>query len=1839
MSVQGKNSTSINDDTILKIKVEKTKAKSSFTRAKNQLLSLLDEEDLPSRRQVKVGRSKLDVAQENVIELLGKLSELYVTGNDNKNIEKTEQEMESIENDYSKVQSRTQEYLDSRKDDISSHTSVRSEQVKLKRVEEWRSHNVENVFAKENVFAEENVIPEEKVFPEETDMPRPEAIGLDLGKQLKRVAIPVFSGNKKQYVSWKAAFMACIDMAPATKAYKLLQLRQYLTGEALRVIENLGHSAMAYDAALERLERKFGGQRRQVAMYLEEIESFRPIREGMAKDIEKFADLLDVAVINLKEVGRHDELRNGSLYYKMQGKLTESMLARYHRWIYEGHQAESMETLREWVLQESEFYTIAYETIHGFNTSLSANQKQKDQRRDKPRTFFGDKQTSKETDVGQSKTRLCIICDQRHGVWKCWKFERASIPDRWDLAKQFKLCFRCLSDEHMGKFCPKKWNCGVGGCRGLHHRLLHSENYNRQTVEEKQTNPKVVVGAESQNENTGQREVNVEMPSTTMVTQQSSSLQFTALRVIPVYLENGKRGVVVNALLDDASTKTYLNADVAAELGLHGDLQPFSVNVINGQVESFDTMPVKFKLKSINGNSSTEVTALTTTNVTGDLQVVDWNKYANKWQHLRGIKFPDVGRKPTVDILIGLDYPGLHYSYKEIRGRPGEPMARLTPLGWTCVGNPDGNVCNLDRSHFAQTYFIKEHFEPLEALNMTLRQFWEIEEINSDANKLLIRPEEKIAMEKVKGSLKYNMKNQQYEVAIPWKDNLDEIPDNYKMAVQRLENTEKRLLKNPQLAKSYSDIIDQYLQKGYIKKAMTTHNSNEKKWYLPHFAVLRPDKMTTKVRIVFDASAKCDGISLNDMIYPGPKLQRDLVDVLLRFRKYPVAVICDITEMYLRIKLNPADRPFHRFLWRGLNQNKEPDEYEFDRVVFGVNASPFLAQYVSQQHAETYANEFPIAAETVLKSTYMDDSMDSVVNAEQGIELFQQLSQLWEKAGMHARKWLSNSPEVLQQIPTDDQANDVDLDNGMLPSIKTLGLLWKSQNDIFSFKIDSIEPDAALTKRKFLQKIATIFDPLGFLAPFIIRAKILMQEIWAAGYDWDMQLDDVFTRKASQWFTELDELPTLKIARCLQFSESVESTVLHIFVDASNDAYGAVIYIRHLHRDSNISVQLVAAKSRVAPLNAISIPRLELMAAITGLRLALSVSSALEIDKDHLIFWSDSANVLWWIRGRSRNFKPFVAHRVGEIQSSSNPAQWKHIPTKLNPADHITRGLTIKDFQCNSLWWNGPAFLKEDLSKWPVSDIAMEKPLCSETREQQQTYLTNKLLNKNIHKNFGLQNMNKDEDWRLQPERFSSWTRLTRIYAWIYRFLNNCRLPKNKRTNEALSAEEIHDAEMLIIQNVQKNAFPEEYSAITKEKPLPINSKLLKLNPKLDSDRVLRCDGRLQYAEQLSFDAKFPIILPRKNWVTKLIVKHHHELGRHICGTNQTLSALSARFWIMCGREEIREWENECAACKRQRAKAANQIMAPLPEIRLKLPLHAFSRTAVDYAGPFTTIIGRGRRQKRYLCLFTCLTSRAVHLEMAYGMDTDSFLNAFYRMVNRRGFPKEVLSDNGGNFVGANRELKELLLALDKDKIQNSIANQGIKWHFIPPLAPHFGGVHETMIKAAKKAIYAILGSADVTDEELMTAFTGAEALINSRPLTYQTANVNDNIPLTPNHFLFGQVGGLFAPESVDELEYSPRKRWRRVQELVRHFWHRWMREWLPGLNSRQKWQRENSDLKVGTIVLVISSDSPRGHWPLGRVLDIYPGRDGHVRVVKIKVGHNILTRPINKLCPVEFDI
>ena len=421
------------------------------------------------------------------------------------------------------------------------------------------------------------------------------SIGLDMWRQLKRVEIPTFSGDKKKYQSWNAAFLSCIDSAPATSKYKLLQLRQYLSGDALRVIDSLGHSATAYEAAKDRLERKYGGRRWQIAIYLEELEQFPQVRHGHAQDIDEFADLLDIAMINLKEAGQDYELRDSSINVRLQRKLPETMLAQCHHWIFENHKEESVLTLQTWVLQESEFMTIASETVHRFNGIIAYNTSER------PAARYGNQRIFSEDTKDSQRLPKCICqeCGENHGIWRCQIFTQRSVPDRWAVAKRLQLCFRCLGEDHQGKSCQNGRICGLDGCTDMHHCLLHKKN----TVESRSPvtdhaeirhlgdndftkNSRAEQGHVSTNRATFFTEGNDTAHKAMMVAQSRTKSHSIGLCTAPVILLNKDRSFRVNALLDDASTKIYVNANIAKELGLQGRTKKVNVSVLNGHVET-----------------------------------------------------------------------------------------------------------------------------------------------------------------------------------------------------------------------------------------------------------------------------------------------------------------------------------------------------------------------------------------------------------------------------------------------------------------------------------------------------------------------------------------------------------------------------------------------------------------------------------------------------------------------------------------------------------------------------------------------------------------------------------------------------------------------------------------------------------------------------------------------------------------------------------------------------------------------------------------------------------------------------------------------------------------------------------------------------------------------------------------------------------------------------------------------------------------------------------------------------------------------------------------------------
>ncbi|XP_056099696.1 uncharacterized protein LOC130078198 [Rhinichthys klamathensis goyatoka] len=453
----------------------------------------------------------------------------------------------------------------------------------------------------------------------------------------------------------------------------------------------------------------------------------------------------------------------------------------------------------------------------------------------------------------------------------------------------------------------------------------------------------------------------------------------------------------------------------------------------------------------------------------------------------------------------------------------------------------------------------------------------------------------------------------------------------------------------------------------------------------------------------------------------------------------------------------------------------------------------------------------------------------------------------------------------------------------------------------------------------------------------------------------------------------------------------------------------------------------------------------------------------------------------------------------------------------------------------------------------------------------------------------------------------------------------------NDPKSSSLSTAELQSAEFFIILYCQQQRFKFEIEALSQNTRVSRQSSIYVLDPVLE-DGLLRVGGRL-HRSAMPEESKHPIILAKEQHISELIIKCFHQTLGH-SGRAHTLSAVRRKFWITKGNSAVRRIIGQCSICRRYNGRLLMQKMADLPAARILPDLPPFTNTGVDYFGPIE--IKRGRTYcRRYGVIFTCLASRAIHLEVAATLDTDSCINALRRFISRRGQVKHLWSDNGTNFVGAERELKEALVKLDQDTINSFLAQVEINWTFNTPTASHFGGVWERMIRLVRRVLNSVLRQQTLDDDGLNTVLCEAEAILNDRPITKLSDDPNDLEPLTPNHLLLLRGKPSFPPGIFKPEDQYGRRRWKQIQYLADLFWKRWVREYLPLLQERQKWNGKMKNLAVGDVVAIMDPSAPRGSWPLGKVVEVFPDSHGLVRSVKLKTKSNIIERPISKLCMV----
>ncbi|GFV65777.1 integrase catalytic domain-containing protein [Trichonephila clavipes] len=771
-----------------------------------------------------------------------------------------------------------------------------------------------------------------------------------------------------------------------------------------------------------------------------------------------------------------------------------------------------------------------------------------------------------------------------------------------------------------------------------------------------------------------------------------------------VLLQCVKAGIIgrsssdkIFCLFDNGSEKSFIKKNVSRRLGLKilgsERLNIFSFGCKTPKKQTCSKVEVR--LRNILSGEETVIEALEIEEIskaTLSLPNPDaWAEMESKGFRLT-FSCNESSENCEISLLIGSDfYWSLTHRIKRL---DSSLVAVETRLGWSLQGRCD------ERSDCTSVHLV--HSED-ESISTELRRFWEIESLGilDKGSVTLGNGDEEILSEFDKS---VNFVDGRYRVNLPWKPGMREALQNNKtVARKRFEGLVRRFKCDHELFCEYKDVIDDYVREGIVERTSCDSLLDSQGFYLPHHAVIRSDKTTSHIRIVFDGSAHEDGqSSLNQSLYTGPNLHPNILELLLCFRKSPVAFTADVKSAFLQIELDFRDRDFTRFFWTD-NLNKEPYVLNFTRVLFGLRPSPYLLAATLKHHFKKYREQYPHTFELLNSSIYVDDLICG-----------------------------QNDVRTLYQEGVKTESSETSAID-LRPPTKVLGLAWDPENDLIYFDPKDLLKFMSRrgeSKRFILSVVGRIFDPIGILGPFVIKLKCLLQELWTLGVEWDSELPPKLRHKWQQW-------------------------------NASKSAYGTILYLRFVTCNNEIETSFICSKGRVAPLKSLTLPRLELTAALLSARLAKRVSSCLKFDAN-IYYWTDSLISYYWaIRGDSSAFKPYVKNRVQEIQLLSDPMQWGHCPGKDNPADLLSRGTSAVKLAQNELWWHGPPWLKLTPDHWPNRhrDI-LDSELCSEELEHRSS----------VH-----MAVTQQREALVDINRFSSLKKLLKTTAWVFRFVNNAR--------------------------------------------------------------------------------------------------------------------------------------------------------------------------------------------------------------------------------------------------------------------------------------------------------------------------------------------------------------------------------------------------------------------------------------------------------------------------------
>lgn len=1639
-----------------------------------------------------------------------------------------------------------------------------------------------------------------------------EAIASSLS--LNRLPVPepsVFSGDPLKFVDFKMSFLTLIGRKPIPASEKMLYLKGYLTGEARKAVEGFFYrsSEDAYKGAWAVLEDRYGNPFVVQKAFRDKLMKWPKINSNDSSALREFADFLKGCAEAMPHVKGLAILNDCEENHKLLKKLPDWIVRKWSRIAVEELDASgeypAFKRFTDFVLKEAR---IACNPIA---SPLFLNSRAPDEKPPKKAKAFSTSAQFKEN-VSFPRPKLpCLSCkEESHGIAKCPVFAAKPMSDKKTFIHENHLCFGCLRKGHITKDCRTKHICGVCGRR--HPTCLHDERL--------KTNNATLKGSTPDGGQTSQEVHKVN--SHTVIREASATSS-----IVPVYLSSvnePEKEILTYALLDTQSDSTFVLEDLAKELNVA--TQPLQLKL--STMTAVDTVipsqsVVGLQVRSFhNHNHILLQQAYTRDFIPVDKSCVPTNSTAFQWSHLKHLvhELPSL-QDCDVGLLIGYDCPSALAPLEVIIGHENEPFAQKTELGWSIIGAVNPHLDRQGNQRFVHRVAVKEIAMPTAADILRVLES-DFSERNSDCK--LVSQDDVRFIQLLSETIQQRPDGH-LEMPLPFKGQSPPVlPNNKKLATIRLQHLKRKLKANQQFHDHYKAFMEDVISKGDAEPVPEIAVDNVR-WFIPHHGIYHPKK-PGKLRVVFDCSAKYHGISLNDTLLTGPDLINSLVGVLCRFRKERVAIICDIERMFHQFFVTPENRSYLGFLWWEQGDlEHEPKVYQMAVHLFGAASSPGCANFGLKYLAKRYESDYPSAAAFVANSFYVDDGLLSVPSIKEASELIIEAQQLCKKGGLRLHKFNSNEREVLSCVDPSERATGVeclDLNHDSTSVEHALGLQWSVKSDYFSFNVNV--KDKPGTRRGILSVVASLYDPLGFVAPFVLSGKCILQELCRRHVQWDDPLPDDLRPRWEEWKSGLEGLRGVSISRCYYppLFGNIMSVELHHFSDASSVGYGACSYIRYKDDHNKVHCSLIMAKARVAPSKVTSIPRLELSAAVLAAKLSVLLKSEMNMNINDEYFWTDSKVTLAYINNEARRFHVFVANRVQSIRGNTDPNQWHHVDTAENPADHASRGLRASEIQ-SSNWLTGPEFLwKEELHFEPcasnnllVGDPEVKAVQAFTSSTSQCTDILERL------------------------SRVSSWATLLKVVARIKRLHS-----RPKCLPDVVTIKERESAAKVLISLVQQQSFGKEIKTFKMGHSLPNSSPLFRLDPIL-REGILRVGGRLKQAS-LSEEFRHPIILPNQGHITQLILSHYHAQVCHQ-GRSQTQMELRANgFWILGSSKLVSKFIYKCVQCRKLRRPVEQQQMAELPKVRIEESA-PFTNCGMDCFGPF--IIKRYRKEhKRYGLIFTCLYSRAVHIEMLEDLSTDSFINALRCFISLRGAVHKLYCDQGRNFVGAKNELSEALKQCDYQALENFLAEKQCEFVFNAPSASHAGGVWERQIRTIRNVLNATLAQSvgRLDDASLRTLLYEAMAIVNSRPLSIDGINDPKSIePLTPNHLILMKSKLALPPPGkfVKEDVYGT-KRWRRVQYLIEQFWGRWKSGYLSNISLRQKWHSPQRNLQVNDVVIIKEEILPRNQWQLARVVETTVDSDGLVRRVKVQVGvpkslktkspskPSIIERPIQKL-------